>query len=81
MSQVGGELGNKIKLADLSGRVMVSTGVQCECEGFVVGLNVELTSFHKMPEMLNGHVHCQELSVKDAVAGSWWFQFLGEEKD
>ncbi len=55
----GGELGYVVKLSCLPRRMMVRTRVQCKCEGFMVGENLEWTSFQEMSEMLDNKVNCQ----------------------
>jgi len=41
--------------------------------------NMKITSFHKVSEVLNGQVYCQQLTVKGAVTGFSWSE-LGREK-
>ena len=43
--------------------------VECECEWFVVSKPIELMTLDKVAEVLDGEVHCQELSIKCAVTG------------
>ena len=44
----------------------------------VSGLNIELTTFDEVAKVLDGKVHCKELSVKCAVPGFWWTELSGK---
>ena len=45
----------------------------------MVSKYIKLTTFNKMPKMLNSKVDGEQLSIKCAVSRLRWSQFLGEE--
>ena len=67
MSNVSGELGDIVEMSNLTWSVFVRIGGECECERFVIGKHIELTTFDEVAEVLDGEVHCQELSIECAV--------------
>ena len=69
MADVASELGDIIEMSNLTWSVFVGIGGACECERFVIGMHIELATFDKVAEVLDGEVHCQELAIKCAVAG------------
>ena len=72
------ELGNVVEMTNLAWSVLVGIGGEWECQWFVVCKNIELTTFDEVAKVLDGKVHCKELSVKCAVPGFWWTELSGE---
>ena len=72
------ELGDVVEMTNLAWSVLVGIGGECECQRFVVCKNIELTTFDEVAKVLDGKVHCKELSVKCAVPGFWWTEHSGE---
>ena len=55
-------------MTDLPRTVSVGWLSQGIRQGFVVGEDMEHASFHKMTEVFDGHVDCQEIPAKGSVS-------------
>ena len=64
---ITGELGYEVQVAHLTGGRLSGAGAEGESQWLVVCCDVELSSFDKVLEVLDGFVDCQELTVKCAV--------------
>ena len=64
VSNVSGDI---VEMSNLMWSVFVRIGGEGESERFVIGKHIELTTFDKVAEVLDGEVHCQELSIECAV--------------
>ena len=60
MADVASELGDIIEMSNLTWSVFVRIGGECECERFVIGKHIELATFDKVAEVLDGEVHCHD---------------------
>ena len=56
------ELCYKVEVANLTWRMTVWAGLECICEGLVVGEYMEVTSLHEIAEMLDSQIHYQHVS-------------------
>jgi hypothetical protein len=69
VTDICGELGHKIEVPGLSAIMM---GSEREGERSVIHQYMEFLALHRMSEMSDGQVYCQELPVKGAIPGLRW---------
>ena len=60
---VSGELGDIVKMSNLTWRVLVGIGGKCKRERFAVGKQVELPTFDEVAEVLDSEVPCTDRLV------------------
>ena len=81
MADISGELTNEVQVSYLSGRMAV--GARCEgvYQRFMVSENVKMPPLQEIPEVLDGQVDGQQLTVVRAVARFCWLQSSGEKRE
>ena len=67
MPDVGSKLRNKIQVTSLSWGMLVRACCEGIHQRLVIGEDVELATFHKIPEVPDSEVYSEEFSIKGAV--------------
>ena len=76
MSNVGSELRNIIKVANLLWGVLLWPGHESIGKGLVVSENVKGTAFQEVLEVFDGQIDRKELPVKSTGPRLSWFKLL-----
>jgi len=63
MPEVGRELANKLLMTELTWRAFISALLQSISERLVIRKNEKVTAFDHKSEVLDGLVHCLELTI------------------
>jgi len=80
MTEVSGQLSNKLWVTELSWRAFVSALLESINERLVICKYDEGPAFDHMSEVFDGLIYCQELSVVRAVLLLSWADLMGVER-